>query len=135
MERRPPISTRTDTLFHYTTLVRSHSDLWLFPDAYIGLYISMNSAGQEGAAQAIRAALFHAFADRYLPGPAPAARVDAKTARKHAAMIAGHSSSRRGSFPHFMSLFGLLGQAQIAIAGDGRLTKPAHDGPHPPAAH
>src|SRR3546814_15414187 len=66
-----------------------HSDLWLFPDADIGLYISMNSAGQEGAAQAIRAALFHAFADRYLPGPAPAARVDAKD-RKSTRLNSSH---------------------------------------------
>src|SRR3546814_9370091 len=105
-----------------------HSDLWLFPDADIGLYISMNSAGQEGAAQAIRAALFHAFADRYLPGPAPAARVDAKTARKHAAMMAGHSASSRGSFTNFMSLFGLLGQAKIVVDEDGRIAMPAQIG-------
>src|SRR3546814_6963529 len=94
----------------------------------IGLYISMNSAGQEGAAQAIRAALFHAFADRYLPGPAPAARVDAKTARKHAAMMAGHYASSRGSFTDFMSLFGLLGQAKIVVDEDGRIAMPALDG-------
>src|SRR3546814_16532966 len=88
----------------------------------------MNSAGQEGAAQAIRAALFHAFADRYLPGPAPAARVDAKTARKHAAMMAGHYASSRGSFTNFMSLFGLLGQAKIVVDEDGRIAMPALDG-------
>src|SRR3546814_1660553 len=73
----------------------------------------MNSPGKEGAAGAIRSALFHEFADRYLPGEGvPAKRVDEKTAREHAAMMAGHYVSSRGSFTNFMSLFGLLGQAR-----------------------
>src|SRR3546814_19356393 len=47
-----------------------HSYLWLFPDADVGVYISMNSAGAQGDAGAVRSALFHNFADPYLPGPA-----------------------------------------------------------------
>ena len=106
-----------------------HSYLWLFPDADIGLFVSVNSAGKEGAAGAIRSALFHEFADRYLPGEGvPAARVDAKTARDHAAMMAGHYVSSRGSFTNFMSLFGLLGQAEIAVGEDGKIAMPALDG-------
>jgi CubicO group peptidase (beta-lactamase class C family) len=106
-----------------------HSYLWLFPDADIGLFVSVNSAGKEGAAGAIRSALFHEFADRYLPGEGvPAARVDAKTAREHAAMLAGHYVSSRGSFTNFMSLFGLLGQAEIVVGPDGRIAMPALDG-------
>src|SRR3546814_7907651 len=119
MIRRTPRSTRTDTLFPYPTLFRSraiahggdtewfHSYLWLFPDADIGLFVSMNSLGKEGAAGAIRSALFHEFADRYLPGEAvPAPRADAQTAREHAALLAGHYVSSRGSFTNFISLFG-----------------------------
>src|SRR3546814_1935672 len=34
MIRRPPRSTRTDTLFPYTTLFRSESDLWHQADEY-----------------------------------------------------------------------------------------------------
>ena len=48
--------------------IRDSSYLWLFPDSDIGLFVSMNSPGKEGAAGAIRSALFHQFADRYLPG-------------------------------------------------------------------
>src|SRR3546814_10398291 len=89
----------------------------------------MNSPGKEGAAGAIRSALFHEFADRYLPGEAvPAARVDAKTAREHAAMLAGHYVSSRGSFTNFISLFGLLGQAEIVVNADGQIAMPALDG-------
>src|SRR3546814_2075540 len=91
----------------------------------LGLFVSMNSPGKEGAAGAIRSALFHEFADRYLPGEAvPAARVDAKTAREHAAMLAGHYVSSRGSFTNFISLFGLLGQAEIVVNADGKIAMP-----------
>ncbi|HEV2597158.1 serine hydrolase domain-containing protein [Sphingopyxis sp.] len=106
-----------------------HSYLWLFPDADTGIFISMNSAGKEGAAGAVRSALFHKFADRYLPGPAEkAAQVDAKTAAQHAQMMVGNYISSRGSFTNFMSLFGLLGQATIGLTEDGKITLPALDG-------
>src|SRR3546814_17469987 len=36
MIRRPPISTRTDTLFPYTTLFRSHSDAMKAERAHFG---------------------------------------------------------------------------------------------------
>ncbi len=106
-----------------------HSYLWLFPDADTGIYISMNSPGREGAAGAVRSALFHKFADRYLAGPAEKpAQVDAKTAREHAQLMAGNYVSSRGSFTNFMSLFGLLGQATIGLTEDGKITLPALDG-------
>lgn len=105
-----------------------HSDLWLFPDDDIGLYVSMNSLGEGGAAHALRAALFHEFADRYLPGADPAAgRVDAAAARQHAQMLVGHYVSSRGSKTNFVSLLGLLGQGQLALTEDGKISFPALD--------
>src|SRR3546814_18125241 len=89
----------------------------------------MNSPGKDGAAGAVRSALFHKFADRYLPGPAEKpAQVDAETAREHARMMAGNYISSRGSFTNFMSLFGLLGQATIGLTEDGKISVPALDG-------
>ncbi|MGQ2977901.1 MAG: serine hydrolase domain-containing protein [Sphingopyxis sp.] len=105
-----------------------HSYLWLFPDADIGVYISMNSAGTQGDAGAIRSALFHKFADRYLPGSEKPGTVDAKTAKEHAQMMVGHYVSSRGSFTNFASLFGLLGQLTISLTEDGKITLPALDG-------
>lgn len=105
-----------------------HSYLWLFPQDDIGLYVSMNSAGKEGAAHAIRSALFHKFADRYLPGDEKFGKVDAATARKHAEMLAGHYVSSRGSFTNFLALLGLQGQAAIGVGEDGKITFPALDG-------
>ena len=105
-----------------------HSYLWLFPDADIGLYISMNSPGKAGDAGAVRSALFHNFADRYLPGTEKPGTVDAKTAAAHAQMMVGNYVSSRGSFTNFASLFGLLGQATISLTEDGKITLPALDG-------
>ena len=106
-----------------------HSYLWLFPDADTGVFVSMNSAGKDGAAGAVRSALFHKFADRYLPGPAEKpAQVDAKTAAQHAQMMVGNYISSRGSFTNFMSVFGLLSQATIGLTEDGKISVPALDG-------
>ena len=105
-----------------------HSYLWLFPQADIGLYISMNSAGAQGAAGGIRSALFHKFADRYLPADEPMGQVDAKTAREHAALVAGTYVSSRGSFTNFLSLLGLLGPTSIVPTEDGSISLPGLDG-------
>jgi len=73
-----------------------HSDLHLFIDDGVGLLVSLNSVGKGGAAQEVRAELFHHFADRYLPGPTADGKVDARTAAEHARMMAGrYSVSRR----------------------------------------
>jgi len=88
----------------------------------------MNAPGQAGDAGAVRSALFHKFADRYLPGTEKPGTVDAKTAKQHAQMMVGHYVSSRGSFTNFLSVLGLLGQAQIGLTEDGKLSFPALDG-------
>ncbi|WP_417620214.1 serine hydrolase domain-containing protein [Parasphingorhabdus sp.] len=105
-----------------------HSYMWLFPDQDIGLYISLNSSGKEGAAQAVRSAFFQKFADRYLPAGKKYAPVDSKTAKAHAALMAGHYVMSRGSFTNFMSLFGLLSPTEVAVGPDGKIMVPALDG-------
>ncbi len=105
-----------------------HSYLWLFPDTDLGLYISVNSGGKEGAAGAIRSALFHGFADRYLPGKLPDTRVPEADAKAHAEMLAGNYVSSRGAFTNFMSLTGLLGQGKVVVDEDGRIAFPALEG-------
>jgi CubicO group peptidase (beta-lactamase class C family) len=105
-----------------------HSYLWLFPEDDIGVYISMNSDGAAGASGAIRSALFHGFADRYLPGEDAQTRVDEETARQHAALLAGNYVSSRGSFTNFMRVLGLLGSLEISVGADGKIAFPALDG-------
>ena len=75
-----------------------HSDLHLFLDKNVGLFVSMNSAGKDGAAHPLREQLFEDFTDRYFPAPAQNLPT-ASTAKAHGAAMSGHYvSSRAGGF-------------------------------------
>jgi len=97
-----------------------HSDLHLFLDKNVGLYISMNSIGKAGAAHSLREELLQEFADRYFPAPAenlPTAR----TAKQHGQAMSGHYvSSRAGGF-NFLRLAALLGQTTASLDKDNNL--------------
>jgi CubicO group peptidase (beta-lactamase class C family) len=99
-----------------------HSNLHLFIDDNVGLFISVNSAGKDGAAYPIRTALYEEFADRYLPGPDPAGKVDPKVAAKHASMIAGTYDNSRRSDSNFFAALNLFGQVVVSDNGDGTIT-------------
>ncbi len=99
-----------------------HSDLHLFIDDGVGLLVSVNSVGKDGAAQEVRAELLHQFADRYLSGPAPDGKLDEKTAAEHARMIAGRYSVSRRAETSFVSLVYLAQQATVADNGDGTIS-------------
>ncbi|MDQ0462669.1 CubicO group peptidase (beta-lactamase class C family) [Caulobacter ginsengisoli] len=99
-----------------------HSVMHLYLDDGVGLFISMNSAGANGAAGAIRTALFEQFTDRYLPGPTPDGRVDPKTAAAHARLMAGEYALSRGSQSNFLSVLGLLGSTKVVDNGDGTIS-------------
>lgn len=105
-----------------------HSDLWLFPKENIGLYITMNSGGKEGASHAVRTALIQKFANRYLPDNRQFTPIDEATARKHAEIMAGTYVMSRGSFTNFMSLFGLLSTTKVLVGPDGKIMIPSLDG-------
>lgn len=99
-----------------------HSDLHLFIDDGVGLLVSVNSVGHEGAAQEVRSRLLHEFADRYLPGPTADGKVDEKIATEHASMIAGRYSVSRRAESNFVSLLYLSLQATVADNGDGTIS-------------
>lgn len=104
-----------------------HSYLWLFPEYDTGLYISMNSPGKAGAAQAIRAALGHRFAERYFPSTRDDQPVDPQIAAEHARMLAGSYTMSRGAFTNFLSLLQLLGPNEVVVDADGRIALPSLD--------
>ena len=99
-----------------------HSDLHLFVDDGVGLYVSFNSAGKEGTAGPLRTALFEKFADRYLPGPVQEGKVDADTAKTHARMVAGLYQNARRSHTSFLSVLNLAGQMKVVPGEDGTIT-------------
>jgi hypothetical protein len=97
-----------------------HSDLHLFLDKNVGLYISMNSVGKNGAAHALREELLQEFADRYFPAPAQNLPTTS-TAKADGAVMSGHYvSSRAGGF-NFLRLAALLGETTVAVDKDGNL--------------
>ncbi len=99
-----------------------HTALHLFIDDGIGLYLSVNSLGKEGAAGPIRSSLFEMFADRYLPGPEPSGSVDPELAAEHAAMIAGVYDNSRRSDSSFFAALNLMGQITVVDNADGTIT-------------
>ena len=111
---------------HAGDLRAFHSDLYLFIDDNVGLFVSFNSPGKEGVAGKIRGALFKAFANRYLPGPKlPDGKLDATTANQHADQMAGtYQVSRRGD-DTFISIFNLVTQTKVIADGKGSITVPS----------
>jgi hypothetical protein len=99
-----------------------HSDLNLYIDDGVGVYVSFNSTGKEGAAGAVRSALFEQFGDRYLPGPTPDGTVDAAVAATHAGSIAGRYESSRRLQSSFMSLLNLVGAVQVLANDDNTIS-------------
>jgi hypothetical protein len=102
-----------------------HSELYLYLDDGVGLFVSLNSLGKAGAAGGIRSYLFQAFSDRYLPSTLPPpVYLDAKTAAEHAKMFTGTYENSRGSKSSFISALGLLGQSKVMVNADGTISVP-----------
>ena len=99
-----------------------HSDLHLFIDDGVGVYISVNSSGKGGASSNIRATLLEQFADRYLPGPTLDGKVDEKTAAEHARMMAGVYENSRRIESSFFSLLGLAGPIKVIANPDDTIS-------------
>ncbi len=98
-----------------------HSNVWLFPNDHVGMFVSMNAAGRDGAVGPIRSTLLKEFADRYFPGPAPTGKVDAATAKQHAAMMAGYYLTSRRPQSSFLFAMALLGEQQVVATKTGAI--------------
>lgn len=101
-----------------------HSDLELFIDDNVGLFISVNARGRGGMGEFLRYDLFKEFADRYFPAaaPPPPSTVDAATQKAHAAMIAGYYMTTRRSDSTFLSLIQLIQLSKVVANPDGTIT-------------
>lgn len=96
-----------------------HSDLHLFLDKGVGIFVSFNSPGKEGAVQPLRDSIFSDFADRYFPESPDAVKVDPNNAKSDAEKLAGVYSTDRGSRTNFLSAIDLLGQVKVGVDKDG----------------
>ena len=109
---------------HGGDTVGFHSELLLFMDANVGLFVSFNSQGRGGASVTHRRALFEQFADRYFPRPRDARRVPAETAAEHSRMMAGNWTASRRITSSFLNITELLGQTSVGVGKDGELVLP-----------
>jgi CubicO group peptidase (beta-lactamase class C family) len=108
-----------------------HSALSLFIDDGVGMYVSMNSSGKDGAAEPIRTALSEQFADRYFPvarndtsvdaRTAKGASIDARTAVEHARAMTGRYEVSRSARSSFLSLYFFLAQIDVEAGADGTI--------------
>lgn len=101
-----------------------HSDLNLFPNDGVGLFISLNSLGRDGAAHVLRALLFREFADRYFPAAPAAALPTIASAKVDGATLAGNYWATRRSYDNFIVIAGLVAQTTVTMVPDGTLEIP-----------
>jgi len=99
-----------------------HSDLWLFLDDHVGMFISVNALGKDGLGEGIRDNVFHEFADRYFPRSEPLKAVDPEMAKAHARQIAGRCQTTRRGETTFVSLINMIQPTTIAANPDGSIT-------------
>jgi len=111
-------------LAHGGDTVLFHSDLLLFVDDGIGIYVSVNAAGHERQGAWLRDKLFESFADRYLPDARPASKVevDEATAKQHAQQMAGAYRNTRREDSTWLSLLQMLSPVKVQALEDGRLS-------------
>lgn len=120
-----------DVIAHLGDTEGFHTSLHLYMGDGVGLYLSVNSGGREGAAGTLRSALFHDFSNRYFASTLPAdGRVADADAARHAQLMTGSWANSRHSESNFFALFNLLGQVKVTLGEKGDLVVPALNGPN-----
>jgi CubicO group peptidase (beta-lactamase class C family) len=99
------------------------SDMHLYLDDHVGVFVSQNGPGKPGAVSQIHDALYAGFTDRYFPRttPLPAPTVDKATALAHARLMAGPWDNSRRSFSSFASIAELFGPMTLKANPDGTI--------------
>ena len=104
-----------------------HTQLYLFLDRGVGLYVSLNSAGRNAAYDAIQRELFRGFSERYFPAvPREATDVVDTRAAADRAMLLASSTYRlsRRSEAGPARLMGTIGQIRVVVNADGTISVP-----------
>ncbi|MFC4725712.1 serine hydrolase domain-containing protein [Glycocaulis abyssi] len=98
-----------------------HSNLHLYLDHGVGLYISMNSTGRGGATGRIRQALFEQFTDRYFPVELEELPT-LETAEEHGRMLVGNYVISRRAHQNFVAATALLSQPSVTMNDDHEIS-------------
>ncbi len=111
-----------DVIAHEGDVNWMHSNLELVLDEHVGFFVSLNSLGKDGAAGAIRNAVYNEFMDRYFPAPPVGPEPTYAGARRDGALLVGHYQFSRRIQTSVLNFVYLMGQAKITQAPDGTLT-------------
>jgi CubicO group peptidase (beta-lactamase class C family) len=109
-----------------------HSDLHLYLDDHVGLYISLNSAGTGGAGSlgsGLRTSVFRGFTNRYFPAPKVAAAPTWANAKADGQTLSGYyidTGRSEASWTRIRSF--LLGQTKVSSGPDGIVTVSSYRG-------
>ncbi|MGV3479298.1 MAG: serine hydrolase domain-containing protein [Sphingobium sp.] len=101
-----------------------HTDLNLFLDQNIGVFVAVNSNGVAGGSAALIDAVRTGFADRYFSRQAGGRPIDPGTAALHARMMAGNWISSRRWDSNFMRIVNLFSQLTLDAGHDGSIEAP-----------
>jgi CubicO group peptidase (beta-lactamase class C family) len=103
-----------------------HSDLVLFPDQQIGVFMSLNSLGKEASAARVRRGFRQLFTERFLPGAVAdePVTVDEEAARAHARLVQGRYQWTRRGDGTLLSLAQTVSPVSIVATADGELIVP-----------
>ena len=99
-----------------------HSDLHLFLNDHVGLFVSFNSVGKGGAVGFVRGQLFRDFTDRYFPAPVTAPLPTWKNAKADGAKLVGTYIGNRRPDSSFARLLSLFGRTTVTVDKDGLLS-------------
>ena len=108
---------------HDGDTVLFHSLLGLYPQHGVGLFVSFNSPGVQGAVWPLRDQLFADFSERFLPANAAVAgNVVPEIAQQHASMFASAYVTSRSSVTGFMKAKKLLLPVKVLQHADGTIS-------------
>jgi len=103
-----------------------HSDMFLYLDHGVGVYMSVNSAGRRTAR--FKSGFFNAFTDRYFSAPKPEQNT-LPTAREHGNAVAGTYEISRAAEQNAFAIGRYASQVTLSVNKDDELVAPFIRGP------
>ena len=107
---------------HAGDLISFHADLHLLLDDHVGLFLGLNSLGNDVASSAIRAALFEGFMNRYLPAAEPEPEEPTlATGVEHGKRLVGEYGLSRRVQSSFPAIGNILAEGKLTLNDDGTI--------------
>jgi CubicO group peptidase (beta-lactamase class C family) len=106
---------------HGGDTIQFHSNLHLFLDDNVGLFMSFNSYGSKDVPSDPRDIVLHGFAERYFPGNSGAIKIDPRDAVKDASLVAGHYAISKRNESSFFALPNIFLTLPISANADGSI--------------